>query len=165
MLDYLSSRLTPEGEASSPGTTEATVPVTDETAQLRSDLKIARDEADIMSKRIKELEEQLAAAASVAPRDPSAVERQTEPPEAPPDGPSAPTPDDVRPELAHDLLQKHGAHIPEEGESKEHFIETELSKTGMSLAEWLKVAPQLIKSGAFPRDRVAGWDVTIPQEE
>jgi hypothetical protein len=70
---------------------------------------------------------------------------------------------DSKPNVPDDIAaieEKHGRHIPMDGEEESNFIEQELSKTGMTIDEWAKQAPWIIETGQ-PEvlDRIKDWSI------
>jgi hypothetical protein len=70
---------------------------------------------------------------------------------------------DSKPTIPDDIAaieEKHGRHIPKEGEEESNFIEQELSKTDMTIDEWAKQAPWIIETGQ-PEvlDRIKDWSI------
>jgi hypothetical protein len=66
---------------------------------------------------------------------------------------------EVPPEIIA-MEEKHGRPLPMEGEEESNFIENELSKTGMTIGEWARQAPWIIKTGQ-PEilDRIKDWSI------
>jgi hypothetical protein len=66
-------------------------------------------------------------------------------------------------EIPADIIameEKHGRHLPMEGEEEGNFVENELSKTGMTIGEWAKQAPWIIKTGQQEvLERIKDWSI------
>lgn len=113
-----------------------------------------------MEERMKAVEKRLTTVAKSDPIPEAAVETPPAPsaPEMAEDpsakmAPTNPGPTEKAPEdeflEAKTLIAKYKGmkHVPTVGEEREHFIETELSKSGMSYDDWLKTVPYLMSLG------------------